>query len=158
MAANLYHNSPSCGSNTLYGDQVQHELEATGVKSPLFGIPTWWFYKEAIEEFIPGATVTHYTNATVFDLKSAIAQDKIVIVAVSWQTDGEILSDPFHSGVGHYMVAVGYDENNIHLLDSAAQGNNGGVSTVSYSDFTDMWINKSNSFITSGSMFTISPP
>ena len=53
-------------------------------------------------------------------LKRAIAEGKIVIVAVGWETNKEIL-DKLRDGeqplIGHYMVVVGYDAKHVYVLN-----------------------------------------
>jgi uncharacterized protein YvpB len=159
MAANLYNNPGACTANGLQGNKVQNHLQWTMQKSPLLGMPTQggglWatYYASALQSYVPDAVVTQYENSTIFDLKNAIVRDAIVVVAVSWQTDEQIISDPLNATVGHYMVAVGFDKNNIHFLDSYV----GGVTTYSNETFNYRWNETSNSFIAPGTMFTISP-
>jgi hypothetical protein len=154
MATNLYNNPGVCTTNGIQGNQVQGYLEWTGLKIAGFGMPTWSGYAIALQVYMPNAEVLQYENSTIPDLKNAIVRDAIVVIAVSWQTDEQIKSDPLHATVGHYMVAVGYDENNIYLLDPGV----GGISTYPNQRFNDVWIETSNSFIAPGTMFTIFHP
>jgi len=69
-------------------------------------------------------------------VKCAIAAGKIVIVAVGWESNREIVVNTYRalrdglqkkrspqdfSSIGHYVVVVGYDAMNLHILDPASK-------------------------------------
>jgi len=102
-------------------------------KVPGVGIPTWQ-YDNAIRQILPEAEVEHKVGATPEDLKRAIATGKIVIVAVGWDSTSEIAwkfakskwdwgrnkpNPQQPSTIGHYMVVVGYDAQQLYLLNPA---------------------------------------
>ena len=155
MAANIFNSN---GKPTDYtGQEVELLFELFGSKIPTKGIPTWFDFQGSYGVFAHGWTGAE-DHATIGDLKSALAHDKLPIVAVSWQTTSEILADPGHASVGHYMVAVGFTNNTITFLDPGkpSDDKNGGLNTYSNNDFNDIWNGKSNLFITAGSIFSVS--
>lgn len=136
---------------------MQAAMEFTNLKPRFFGVPTWGNGDRmtmAINAYLPGADVTYANGTSLNDLRSNLANDSIVIVAVSWQTDDQIKSDPLHATVGHYMVAVGYDSNGFSFMDP---GN--GKTTPQTNNWVQInWLDTFNSFISSGSMWIISTP
>ncbi|HUI87939.1 MAG TPA: RHS repeat-associated core domain-containing protein [Anaerolineales bacterium] len=152
MAANLF------GDKNLLGGNVQNDLESwVWRKVPGYGMPTWSGFGQDLSRYTSGQ-VDQYSHATISDLQGAILNDKLPVVAVSWQTTGQILADPLHSPVGHYMVAVGFDKTGISFLNPAmSQGDIPKLDHWMYQEFNDVWNGKSNAFITAGTMYTISP-
>lgn len=155
MARSLY--SQSCSSST--GADVAGEIWWNSELG--MGVPPA-VYEDYIQSNMPDAVIEHYTYATMTDLKQAISQDKIVIVTISYDTTAEIMVSVFYRPIkkltiGHYMVAVGYDENNVYFLNPASR--NAGVDTSwSNNKFTGLWQDNSSFIIPPGTMFTISHP
>jgi len=122
-------------------------------KSPELGIPTWQF-DAAVAYILPEAQVDRRTGATPEDLKRAIAEGKIVIVAVGWETNKEIL-DKLRNGeqplIGHYMVVVGYDSQQVYLLNP---GETKALDKRTWEWFQKYW-QRGNLFIESGSMWVL---
>jgi len=100
-------------------------------KMPGLGVPTWQ-YDNAVHQILPDAQVEHLTGATPEDLKRAIAEGKIVIVAVGWDSNSGIVwkfvkskwdkwrgnpNPQQPSTIGHYMVVVGYDAEHVYVLN-----------------------------------------
>ena len=100
-------------------------------KIPGLGVPTWQ-YDNAVHQILPDAKVEHLTGATPEDLKRAIADGKIVIVAVGWDSNWGIVwkfakskwdkwrgnpNPQQPSTIGHYMVVVGYDAEHVYVLN-----------------------------------------
>ena len=81
---------------------------------------------KALGDFAQGQ-VEHKSGGSIDDLEQAISNNKIVVVAVAWQTTWEILSDIPHATVGHYMVAVGFDQpgGQLIFLNPGLQPNEG---------------------------------
>ena len=158
MAANLcnrYHEV----TNYL-GGQVQQLLEKRALKIPGYGMPTWWGFGNALGDFTQGQ-VEHKHGASIEDLTQAIANNKIVVVALAWQTTWEILRDIPHATVGHYMVAVGFDQQGgllIFLNPGQLQGEGStAVYPMTFQDFDHYWNGISNLFVQAGSMWMVSP-
>ncbi len=158
MAANLcnrYHDA-----STYLGANVQSTLERKGLKLRGYGIPTWWGFSAALDNFVQGQ-VEHKGGASIDDLEQAISNNEIVVVALAWQTTWEILRDIRHATVGHYMVAVGFDKPGSRLifLNPGLQPNEGSAHlySMTYQEFTQNWKNTSNLFVWPGSMWTVSP-
>ena len=153
MATSLY--TQSCGAS---GDQVQSDMESVSMKPPFFGVPTWdngFFMLMGIRMSLPpGANVAYVSGASLYDLRSGIAGDSIVIVVISNDTNSQILQQGFASTVGHYMVAVSYDSHGFTFLDPAS----GGSRNYTNHDFENTWIVTSNTFIAPGSMWVITTP
>jgi hypothetical protein len=83
-----------------------------------------------------------------------------VIVAVAWQTNGQIFADISKASVGHYMVFVGYDEEQLYFLDSGYYPTekemvNSPLRSYGPQEFEKIWLQTSNVFIFPGSMYTI---
>ena len=158
MAANLCNrNHP--GANYL-GADVQATLQQKGLKIPGYGMPTWLAFSRALGNFAQGQ-VEHKSSACIDDLEHAISDNKIVVVALAWQTTWEILRDIPHATVGHYMVAVGFDKEGSLLifLNPGLQSNEGSAHlyTMTFQEFDQYWNGTSNLFVQAGSMWTISP-
>ena len=141
-------------------------------KVPRLGIPTWQF-DNAIKQILPDAHVEHYQGAKTSDLKQAISQGKVVIVAVGWESNGKIITEttravkeriayklhlrteepksPFPA-IGHYMVAVGYDAKNVYLLNPALVPD--AVQPMNWNNFLQHW-SQGNFAIEPNSMWTI---
>ncbi|MGD0751369.1 MAG: C39 family peptidase [Anaerolineales bacterium] len=158
MAANLCNRNQQ-GSNYL-GADVQAILEQKGLKLRGFGMPTWLDYGRSLGDFAH-KRVEHKRKASIDDLELAISNNKIVIVALAWQTTWEILRDIRHATVGHYMVAVGFDKQGgvliflnpgLDLKEGASH-----LYVMSFQEFNTYWNEKSNLFVQAGSMWTISP-
>lgn len=150
MARSLYYQS--CNSST--GADVAGEIWWNSNLG--MGVPPS-VYEGYIQSNMPDAVIEHYTYATMTDLKLAISQDKIVIVTISYDNTHDILFKPVKDlTIGHYMVAVGYDENSVYLLNPASR--NPGVDTWLNNKFTGLWQNNSSFIIPPGTMFTISHP
>jgi hypothetical protein len=158
MAANLCNRNQQ-GSKAL-GADVQANLERKCLKLHGFGMPTWWNYGRALENFAH-KPVEHRRKASIGDLVQAISNNKIVIVALAWQTTWEILSDIRHVTVGHYMVAVGFDELREMLicLNPGLEVKEGTshLYSMTFLEFNSFWNEKSNLFVQAGSMWMISP-
>ena len=158
MAANLWNRNQQ-GSNYL-GAGVQNLLERKGLKMCGFGMPTWLGYGRALGHFAQGR-VEHKSKAAIDDLEQAISNNKIVIVALAWQTTWEILRDIRHARVGHYMVVVGLDKPGglLIFLNPGLELKDGSfhLYTMTFQEFDKYWNDTSNLFIQSGSMWTISP-
>lgn len=156
MAANL-HNSLHQISN-YQGAQVENFLERRGLKLHGFGMPTWLFYSRSLGHFAHGRVV-HKSHASIAVLQLAISNDKLPVVAVSWQTTREILRDLRHARVGHYMVAVGFDPQNecIFFLNPGLPATEGAsrLYSLAYQEFDKIWNGTGNIFIQPGSMWTI---
>lgn len=158
MAANLcnrYHQV----SNFL-GADVQSILEKKGLKIPGYGMPTWLGVGKALGDFTQGQ-VEHKSGASFDDLQQAISNDKIVVVALAWQTTWEILRDIPHATVGHYMVAVGFDAQGglVIFLNPGLQPDEGSAHlySITFQEFDRNWNGMSNLFIRAGSMWMVSP-
>jgi hypothetical protein len=158
MAANLCNRNQQ-GSNFL-GTDVQAILERKCLKLLGFGMPTWLNYGRALESFAH-RPVEHKRKASIDDLEQAISINKIVIVALAWQTTWEILRDLRHATVGHYMVAVGFDKQRgvliflnpgLDLKDGTSH-----LYSMTFLEFNSFWNKKSNLFVQAGTMWMISP-
>jgi len=158
MAANLCNRNIQV-SNYL-GVNVQAILEQKGLKIPGYGMPTWFGVSRALGNFARGQ-VEHQSNASIDDLQQAIANNKIVVVALAWQTTRQILSDIPHATVGHYMVAVGFNKADgvLIFLNPGLQLNEGAshLYTLTNQAFDQNWNGTSNIFIQAGSMWKVSP-
>jgi len=123
-------------------------------KIPGLGVPTWQ-YDNAVRQILPDAKVEYLTGATPEDLKRAIDDGKIAIVAVGWETNWDIFNKIRHVEqplIGHYMVVVGYDTQQVYLLNS-------GEGTIapdewSWQRFQEAW-QRGNIFIEPGSMWIL---
>jgi hypothetical protein len=158
IAANLCNrNLP--GANFL-GLNVQAILERKGLKIRGFGMPTWLGYTRSLCNFARGR-VEHKKRASLDDFEQAISNNKIVVVALAWQTTWEILRDIRHARVGHYMVAVGFEEQSqrIFFLNPGLDSKEGSscLYPMSYQEFAKYWNGTRNIFIQAGSMWLISP-
>ena len=158
MAANLcnrYHQASS-----YLGSDVQTILEQKRLKIPGYGMPTWLAYGKALGSFAQG-NIEHKRGASINDLEQAISSNKIVVVALAWQTTWEILRDIPHATVGHYMLAVGFDQQSALLifLNPGLQADEGSshLYSMAFQDFDKYWNDMSNLFIQAGSMWTVSP-
>ncbi len=158
MAANLcnrYHQATH-----FLGTDVQATLEKKGLKIPGYGMPTWLAYGRALGRFAQGP-VEHKSGASLDDLVQALSNNKIAVVALAWQTTWEILRDIPHATVGHYMVAVGFDQQGGQLFFLNPGLLLGEGSTALYSmkfqDFDQYWNGTSNLFVQAGSMWMVSP-
>jgi RHS repeat-associated protein len=154
MGSNLNSNS-----NVLQGTDVEEILEQNFMKPKGYGIPSWGF-KMGVHHFNPGQKVTAKTGATLEELKTAVDAGKVVIVAVAWQTNGQIFADISKASVGHYMVFVGYDEEQLYFLDSGYYPTekemvNSPLRSYGPQEFEKIWLQTSNVFIFPGSMYTI---
>jgi hypothetical protein len=153
IAANLF------GDKNLLGGNIQNDLESwVWRKLPGYGMPTWSGFGQDLSRYTSG-TVDQYSGASIGDLEGAILQGKLPVVAVSWQTTGQILADPLHSPVGHYMVAVGFSQNGVKFLDPGLSPDVGQQKLQFYDNQTlnHIWNETSNFAITAGTMYTISP-
>ena len=123
-------------------------------------MPTWFNFSRALENFTH-RPVEHKRKASIDDLEQAISNNKIVIVALAWQTTWEILRDIRHASVGHYMVAVGFDKPNglLIFLNPGLELKDGTSHLYSMTslEFNSYWNEKSNLFVQAGSMWMISP-
>ncbi len=158
MAANLCNrNQPE--AKTL-GADVQAILERKFLKLHGFGMPTWLDYGRSLRNFTH-RRVEHKRKATINDLEQAISNNKIVIVALAYQTNWEILRDIRHATVGHYMVAVGFDRQagRVIFLNPGQLPKEGTshLHSMTFQEFDKYWNGTSNLFIQAGSMWTISP-
>jgi len=158
MAANLcnrYHQP----SNFL-GAEVQATLEKKGLKIPGYGMPTWFGFNSALGDFAQGQ-VEHKSAGSINELEQAISNNQIVVVALAWQTTWEILKDIPHATVGHYMVAVGFDQQGGQMifLNPGLQPSEGSTHLypIAFQDFDQNWNKTSNLFVQAGSMWTITP-
>jgi hypothetical protein len=158
IAANLY-NSKYLSSKTQ-GAEVEAVLERKGLKMHGLGMPTWLgLYSLALRSFVQGR-VEFKGHASIQDLQAAITDNHLAVVAISWQTTGEILRDLRHARVGHYMLAVGINiqkerlyflNPGLSLKEGAAQ-----LSCWTFQEFDKYWNATRNIFIRPGSMWTIS--
>jgi len=164
MAANLFNSSYGKRTNFLGGD-IQNDLEKKGRKPSILGIPlgipTWWGFASDLQSYVKG-NVTKYRSATVSDLKHAILDNHLPIVAVSWQTDIDIastLTTHKPTPVGHYLVAVGFNDMSVSFLDPGMSQTEGSSRLQTYTNeqLDNMWNGTSNSAIEPGAMFVISP-
>jgi hypothetical protein len=158
MASNLcnrYHQATN-----FLGVEVQATLEQKGLKLHGYGMPTWLGVSRALEDFAQGL-VEHKSGASIDDLEQAISNNKIVVVALAWQTTWEILRDIPHATVGHYMVAVGFDQQGGKLifLNPGLQPGDGAthLDSLTFQDFNLNWKETSNLFVQAGSMWMITP-
>ncbi len=155
-------------SNLAYGTQysgadVESTLEGMGLKIPGVGIPGA-SYKSALDKYMRGANVSYKTGATIGDLTGELDKDNLVIVLVSWQTNWEVSKDlvkqMFQNGngpsVGHYKLAVGYENNTIIFLDPGRSTGETGIEYLSYSSLNAQWYEKSNFAISPGTMYVLS--
>jgi len=158
MAANLWNRNQQ--SSNYLGPGVQAILERKGLKLRGFGMPTWLGYGRALGHFAQGR-VEYRSKAAIDDLEQAISNNKIVIVALAWQTTWEILRDIRHARVGHYLVAVGFDIQSslIIFLNPGLELKDGTshLYSMTFEEFEKYWNGTSNLFIQPGSMWTISP-
>ncbi len=157
MAANLF-NSKSQASD-YQGAQVEALLERKWLKIHGFGMPTWFGFRKGLRLFVHGR-VAQTSHASLWDIQRAITDDKLPIVAISWQSTKEIISDIKDATVGHYMVVVGFDttNNQIFFLNPGISLKEGlsHLYSISYQEFDKYWNKKGNIFISPGSMWTIS--
>jgi hypothetical protein len=155
MALNLIEGHPY-----LYkGGSIQDELERhLLLKIPGLGMPPeWGSTQEAFQYYFQGH-VAYYKNAGINDLKRELLEDKLPVVVFANQTNNQIWDDcrkrqTNQLTVGHYMVAVGFDDKYIKFLDPAGGGS---LHPYTYADWTSQWAS-SNLFIPADSMFVISP-
>jgi hypothetical protein len=158
MAANLCSRTHQ-GSN-FKGVDVQTILERKGLKIHGLGMPTWLGYGRSLGHFAQGR-VEYKSKASIDDLEQAISKEKIVVVAVAWQTTREILRDIRHATVGHYMVAVGFDPRGarIFFLNPGLDLMEGSsyLFSMRYQKFNKYWNGIGNIFVRAGSMWTITP-
>jgi RHS repeat-associated protein len=172
IAANLY-NSSYKGSN-YKGADIEAFLEETGSKIRGLGMPSWLNFGGSLGYYAHG-WVDYKSNASVEDLELAIENNKLPVVAVSWQSSDTINKlfwqdmcpngkfNIFHKPdfgnitVGHYMVAVGFDpqKDQIIFLDPGIRVKQ--LHYYSYQEFNNDWNGTSNQFIQVGSMWTIFP-
>ena len=149
MATNLYH-----GTHTQNGADVEWNMNIQGhTIVPGQGIPTWGAYPKMVQIYNPGSTVTSSANNTIADLKDTLANGSLPIVHISNQTDEQIRNDS-HPTVGHVIVAVGYDKDNLYFLDPAEQYK-GKLHVYTNDDFNKTWNETFNFFIAPGFMTTI---
>ena len=158
MAANLcnrYHQA-----SYFLGADVQTTLEKKGLKIPGYGMPTWLGVGRGLSSFTQGQ-VEHRSGGSIADLQQAISSNKIVVVALAWQSTWEILRDILHATVGHYMVAVGFDQQagQLIFLNPGLQESEGcdHLFSQTYQDFDQNWNCTSNLFVQAGSMWMVSP-
>jgi hypothetical protein len=158
MAANLCNRNHQ--SSNYLGANVQAILEKKGLKLRGFGMPTWLGYGRSLGNFARGR-VEFKSRAAIDDLEQALSNNKIVIVALAWQTTWEILRDIRHARVGHYLVAVGFDIQSslIIFLNPGLELKDGTshLYSMTFEEFEKYWNGTSNLFIQPGSMWTISP-
>lgn len=131
-------------------------------KFPGIGIPTWQ-YDNAVRTILPEAHMQRYKGATPENLKRAIAEGKIVIVAFGWESNKEIIQKVRNKQlpkVGHYVVVIGYDKKNVYFLDPGikpdvdAKGRER-LSHYSWDKFLKHW-GQGNFAIESNSMWVLS--
>jgi hypothetical protein len=151
MGANLISAKPLCA-----GVDVYKILERRLLKPPGFGIPSWW-YQRALKYFYPDQKVGYRRGAQIDDLKQALREDRVVIVAIAWQTNREIFSNIRKATVGHYMVFAGYDdeENLLYFLDPGYAMGGGSLRSYPPQAFNKWWKETSNWFVLPGSMYTV---
>ena len=158
MAANLCHRYHQ--ASHFLGADVQAILEKKGLKIPGYGMPTWLGYGRALGNFARGQ-VEHKNGASIDDLEQAISNNKVVVVALAWQTTWEILRDIPHATVGHYMVAVGFDQQGglLIFLNPGLQLSEGSAHlySLTFQDFYKYWNGTRNLFVHAGSMWMVSP-
>ncbi|HVM72970.1 MAG TPA: C39 family peptidase [Anaerolineales bacterium] len=158
IAANLC-NRNQAASNYL-GANIQAILEQKGLKLRGYGMPTWFGYTRSLGNFARGR-VEYRNHASIADLQLAISSNKIVVVALAWQTTWEILVDIPHATVGHYMVAIGYDHSSalLYFLNPGLQAQDGSshLYSMACQEFDRYWNGTSNLFVQPGSMWMISP-
>jgi hypothetical protein len=156
MAANLHNNTYRI--TNYQGAQVENFLERRGLKLLGFGMPTWLWYGRSLGHFAHGRVV-HKSHASIAGLQLAISNNKLPVVAVSWQSTREIFCDIRHARVGHYMVAVGFDPQNerILFLNPGLPATEGAsrLYSLAYQEFDKIWNGTGNIFIQPGSMWII---
>jgi RHS repeat-associated protein len=153
MALNLISGNP----NEYTGHEIQDELERLHLKPDRLGMtPKLFLTLWAFQYYFRGRA-PYYTSAGISDLKSALREDKLPVVVFANQSNDQILSDICASNlgdltVGHYMVAVGFDNTSIKFLDPA----DASLHIYQNAEWTTSWAS-SNLFIPAGAMFVISP-
>jgi hypothetical protein len=123
-------------------------------------MPTWLGFGRALGNFAQGQ-LEHKSGGSIDNLEQAISNNQIVVVALAWQTTWEILRDISHATVGHYMVAVGFDQQGglLIFLNPGLQLSEGSAHlySMTFQDFDLYWNGTSNLFVQAGSMWTVSP-
>jgi len=141
-------------------------------KLPDRGVPTWQ-YDNAVHQILPDAKVIHLTGATPDDLKRAVADGKIVIVAVGWDSNSGIVwkfvkskwderrdnpNPQQPSTIGHYMVVVGYDDQQVYVLnpgyDPETENNPSFPQKIPWEQFLQDW-SRGNFAIEANSLWAI---
>jgi hypothetical protein len=157
MAANVFNSR--FRATDYQGGEVEKKLEHFWLKIPGFGMPTWFGVKKALKLFIQGK-VDANSHSSLMDIQHALIENKLPMVAISWQSTKEIISNLKKATVGHYMVAVGFDtaKNKLFFLNPGLTQKEGisHLFSISYQEFETFWNEKSNLFITPGSIWTIS--
>jgi len=154
IAGNLFR-----GQNSAKGAEVQDFLERNRAKLKGGGTPAWKSYARATQKYLPDGSVKASGHNSIASLKDALKAGGLPIVAVSWQTNRQIAADLLRRKmlrIGHYMVAVGYSAEHVHLLDPGAKTQELNALHV-YADqaLDQIWNGQSNIFVPRGMMFTI---
>lgn len=82
-----------------------------------------------------GLRATLYNHMTVGQLKGLLDQKVPVICAIQAYGDPQDYSDE-HPKDGHYVIAVGYDQENIYFEDPSIKGSRG---YIPISEFVQRW-------------------
>jgi RHS repeat-associated protein len=156
MASNLYK-----GKNIYQGADVEKSIEHAGLKFPGYGMPTSLPFDDSLKYYSGGREGFTAKDATIGDIEHALENNELPIVAVSWQTDFQIISDINNATVGHWMVVVGFSPqtDQLYFLNSGLSQEEGSKSLWSYSyqEFNQYWKNQPNIFILPGNLRTIYP-
>lgn len=76
------------------------------------------------------------TNATFADLKHYLDLKKPVIILIQAWTDQSVVDWKNDWIDGHYVVAIGYDQNNVYFMDPSTLGN---YAYIPKPEFMDRW-------------------
>lgn len=83
-----------------------------------------------------GLHVKQIHNLTIKDLKTILDQQRPVITPIqAWGTNRQYK----RLSSGHYVIAIGYDEERIYFEDPVLKGNRG---ALSYEEFDERWHDK----------------
>jgi ABC-type bacteriocin/lantibiotic exporter with double-glycine peptidase domain len=120
----------------FYGKEVDYEFLKKAVKtSPENGTDHRDIIKFVQSIKLP---VELRKGMTIFDLQELIDQGKpVILVLQAWSGNGKDPSKGWDSG--HYAVGIGYDANNIYLMDPSTLGH---YSYIPTGEFITRWHDK----------------
>ena len=117
-----------------YGKEVREDILAEAVKSdPEAGTD----YRNMVEYARSESfNVDVRKEMTLDDLKQSIGRKKPIILLIQAWHEGGLVDNLTDWEDGHYVVAVGYDNRNIYLMDSSTLGN---YTFIPIPEFLDRW-------------------